>query len=72
MSMLPQLRTRASHLRTPHLRPARRTLAVAPAPLAADGHVVDSAVYVDGRPVPAGTRSGSTCSSARCWSCAGR
>jgi magnesium transporter len=44
MSMLPQLRTRAPHLRTP--RPPRRPLAVAPA---ASDHVVDCAIYVDGR-----------------------
>lgn len=52
MSMLPQLRTRTPHLRTPHLRSARRALAVAPARVPADGHVVDCAVYVDGRRRP--------------------
>jgi len=48
MSMLPQLRTRAPHLRTP--RPPRRPLAVAPDPTS--DHVVDCAIYVAGRRRP--------------------
>ena len=50
MSMLPQLRTRAPHLRTP--RPPRRPLAIAPGPAPASDHVVDCAIYVDGRREP--------------------
>ena len=45
MSMLPQLRTRAPHLRAP-----RRPLAVGPAE--ASDHVVDCAIYADGRRRP--------------------
>ena len=48
MSMLPQLRTRAPHLRAP--RPPRRPLAVGPAE--ASDHVVDCAIYADGRRRP--------------------
>jgi len=49
MSMLPQLRTRAPHLRTP--RGPRRPLPLVPVVPASD-HVVDCAIYVDGRRRP--------------------
>ncbi|HZB49555.1 MAG TPA: magnesium and cobalt transport protein CorA [Mycobacteriales bacterium] len=50
MSMLPQLRTRAPHLRTP--RPPRRPLAAVAVAVPASPHLVDCAIYVDGRRRP--------------------